>query len=229
MHPLCLLNLQQPMADCPPMARPRTDNPADDDDRLMAAFAGGDASAFDLLYARHEQALYRFVRRTLGQALAAQADEVFQDTWLRVVQARERYAPQGAQFRTWLFTLAHHRAIDQLRRSGRELAWPEDDEAAFAPAGEAWPHWPAAGCVPHDDQLFWRRAGERLLHCLDELPAAQRVVFLLHHDGEHTVDDIARALELGFETAKSRLRYAMAKLRLCMGAYLAPDSLGASR
>jgi RNA polymerase sigma-70 factor (ECF subfamily) len=214
------------------MARPNPDAAPDDDDRLMTAFARGDAAAFDRLYARHEQALYRFVRRTLGPALAAQADEVFQDTWLRVVQARERYAPQGAQFRTWLFTLAQHRAIDQLRRSGRELALPEDDEAplaSFTPAGEAWPQWPAAGTVPHDDRLFWRRAGERLLSCLDELPAAQRVVFLLHHDGEHSVDDIARALELGFETAKSRLRYAMAKLRLCMGAYLPPDSIGASR
>jgi RNA polymerase sigma-70 factor (ECF subfamily) len=211
------------------MARPSPDAAPDDDDRLMTAFARGDASAFDRLYARHEQALYRFVRRTLGPALAAQADEVFQDTWLRVVQARERYAPQGAQFRTWLFTLAHHRAIDQLRRSGRELALPEDDEAPFTPDDASWPHWPAAGSAPHDDQLFWRRAGERLLGCLDELPAAQRVVFLLHHEDEHTLDDIARALELGFETAKSRLRYAMAKLRLCMGAYLPPDSIKSSR
>jgi RNA polymerase sigma-70 factor (ECF subfamily) len=211
------------------MTRPRPDDGTDDDDRLMAAFARGDASAFDQLYARHEQALYRFVRRLLGAALAAQADEVFQDTWLRVVQARERYAPQGAQFRTWLFTLAHHRAIDQLRRSGRELALPDDEDAPFTPAGDAWQQWPAAGAAPHDDQLFWRRAGERLLNCLDELPLAQRVVFLLHHEDEHTLDDIARALELGFETAKSRLRYAMAKLRLCMGAYLPPDALRTSR
>ena len=49
--------------------------------------------------------------RLLGAALAAQTDEVFQDTWLRVVQSRERWAPQGATFRTWLYTLAHHRVI----------------------------------------------------------------------------------------------------------------------
>lgn len=210
------------------MARPHQDDPAEDDDRLMAAFAAGDASAFDRLYARHEQALYRFVRRLLGSTLAAQADEVFQDAWLRVVHSRERFVPQGAQFRTWLFTLAHHRAIDLLRRSGREQSLPEDDGEPFQPAGDAWDRWPAAGTVPHDDQLFWRRAGERLLHCLDELPAAQRAVFLLHHDEERTLDEIARALELGFETAKSRLRYAMAKLRVCMGAYLGPEAMSAS-
>ena len=205
---------------------------ADTDARLMAAYAAGDGTAFDRLYARHELPLYRFVRRLLGRSLAAQVDEVFQDTWLRVVQSRARYAARPADlptasFRTWLFTLAHHRAIDLLRRSGREVALPDDDDdSIFTPTGPAWLGWPAPGGTAHDDALFWRRAGERLLGCLDELPAAQRAVFLLHHDDEHTLDDIARALELGFETAKSRLRYAMAKLRLCMGAYLAPQSLG---
>ena len=92
-----------------------------DDDTLMAAYARGDSSAFEQLYARHQAGLYRFVRRLLGSALAAQTDEVFQDTWLRVVHARTRWEPQGASFRTWLYTLAHHRVIDLLRRSGREL------------------------------------------------------------------------------------------------------------
>jgi RNA polymerase sigma-70 factor (ECF subfamily) len=192
----------------------------------MAAFARGDAQAFDQLYARHEQALYRFVRRLLGRELAAQADEVFQDTWLRVVRARADYAPQGARFRTWLFTLAHHRAIDLLRRSGRERSIGDDEDAPYLPSSEPWLDWPAPRAASHDEALFWRRAGERLLHCLDELPAAQRAVFLLHHEDEHTLAEIARTLELGFETAKSRLRYAMDKLRLCMGAYLAPQALG---
>ena len=228
------MDLATRVADCLPMAphraEQRANDPSDsraDDDRLMAAFAHGDGQAFDRLYARHQQPLFRFVRRLLGRELAAQADEVFQDTWLRVVQSRERYAPQGASFRTWLFTLAHHRAIDQLRRSGRETSLPDDDEAPFTPHGEPWLNWPAAAGTSHDDQLFWRRAGERLLACLDELPPTQRAVFLLHHDDDHTLEDIASALELGFETAKSRLRYAMAKLRLLLklSEYGAADGL----
>ena len=243
--------LRPPVADCPPMRdTPPPELPtgappaglpaagaapdAAEDARLLAAFARGDASAFDRLYARHEAALYRFVRRVLGRELASQADEVFQDTWLRVVQSRERFSADGAaSFRTWLFTLAHHRAIDQLRKSGREVSLTDedgrDDEAPFAPGGEPWLDWPAPGGASADDRLFWRRAGERLLGCLDQLPPPQRAVFLMHHDDECTLDDIARALELGFETAKSRLRYAMAKLRTCMGAYLAPEALKGSR
>lgn len=197
--------------------------PEDEDAALMLAYAAGDAQAFNRLYQRHHQALYRFVRRLLGNALAAQADEVYQDVWLRVVHARQRWQPGAAAFRTWLFTLAHHRAVDALRRSGREVSvGGADDEAEpHTPAAAAWAAWPDAGPAAVD-QLFWRRAGQRLLQCLDELPPAQKTAFLLHHEDGFAVEELAQALELGFETAKSRLRYAMAKLRLCMGAYLAP-------
>jgi len=205
---------------------PATPEPTDD--ALMAAYARGDATAFERLYARHQAGLYRFVRRLLGTALAAQVDEVFQDTWLRVVHARASWAPQGASFRTWLFTLAHHRVIDLLRKSGREVAldaFEGEDGEPWQPEGEAWQHWPApSSTLASEDLAFWRRAGERLLSCLDELPLPQRSAFLLHHDDGLALDDVARALEVGFETAKTRLRYAMSKLRTCMGAYLAPGS-----
>jgi RNA polymerase sigma factor (sigma-70 family) len=205
--------------------------PEPTDDELMSAYARGDASAFERLYTRHQAGLYRYVRRLLGTPLAAQADEVFQDTWLKVVNARQQWSPQGATFRTWLFTLAHHRVIDIWRRSGREVSITvEDDAMPWEPeAGAAWEQWPAAASpAPHSDELaFWRRAGERLLRCLDELPLAQRSAFLLHHEDELPLADVARALEIGFETAKTRLRYAMSKLRTCMGAYLAPLQGGA--
>lgn len=203
------------------------------DDSLMRAFAAGDASAFERLYARHQSALYRFIRRLLGQQLSAQADEVFQDTWMKVVDARDRWAPQGATFRTWLFTLAHHRAIDLLRRTGREVAldaYEDDDGEPWQPEGAAWQHWPApSGASPQaEDLAFWKRAGEKLLVCLEQLPVAQRSAFLLHHDDGLALDEVARALEVGFETAKTRLRYAMSKLRTCMGAYLEPLRHGGS-
>ena len=102
----------------PAMADPRAHRRRPDD-RLRAAAMRPRSSSST---ARHQAALYRFVRRLLGTALSAQTDEVFQDTWLRVVHSRERWQPQGATFRTWLFTLAHHRVIDLLRRSGREVS-----------------------------------------------------------------------------------------------------------
>lgn len=211
------------------------DDASDGDDALMAAFAAGDARAFERLYARHEAGLYRFVRRLLGAQLGGHVDEVFQDVWLSVVKTRDRWrADGGAAFRTWLFTLAHHRVIDILRRSGREVSSDAADDAdgdgpaarePWQPAdGVAWQHWPVpVSSALHGDELaFWRHAGEKLLDCLEQLPAPQKSAFLLHHDDGLSLDDVARALEVGFETAKTRLRYAMAKLRTCMGAYLEP-------
>lgn len=196
----------------------------------MTAWAAGDARAFEQLYARHQSGLYRFIRRLLGSALNAQTDEVFQDTWLRVVHARARWEPQGASFRTWLFTLAHHRVVDMLRRSGREVsidAFEGEDGAPWEPdadASAAWQHWPApaAATSPTEELAFWRRAGEKLLGCLEQLPIPQRSAFLLHHGDGLALEEVASALEVGFETAKTRLRYAMSKLRTCMGAYLSP-------
>jgi RNA polymerase sigma factor (sigma-70 family) len=202
----------------PPMP---TEDPRDDD-QLLRAFAAGEAEAFETLYARHQAALYRFVARLLGREAATQADEVFQDSWLRVLQACHSWQPQGASFRTWLFTIAHHRAVDCLRKSGRELQPLQDEDSPWEPEASAWADWPSASS---EDQLFWRAAGQRLLDCLDALPLAQKSAFLLQHEEGLALDEIAAALQLGFETVKTRLRYAKTKLRTCMGAYLpAPGS-----
>jgi RNA polymerase sigma-70 factor (ECF subfamily) len=188
------------------------------DEDLMLAYARGDIAAFDALYARHEAGLFRFVRRLLGAGFAAQADEVFQDTWLRIVKARDSFSPQGAAWRTWAFTIAHNLAMDRLRISGREVSIETEGEEGDAP------DWLMAALdqvhPSSEDMAYWRAAGAQLLHCLDELPEAQRAAFLLHHEDGASVEDLAQRLGLPFETAKSRLRYALQKLRGCMKHYL---------
>lgn len=188
------------------------------DEDLMLAYAGGNAAAFDVLYARHETALYRFVRRLLGAALSAQADEVFQDTWMRMVAARSRFVPQGASWRTWAYTIAHNAAMDRLRVAGREVGV---DAAADGDEPLDWLLARMDLVAPSsEDQAYWRAAGARMLHCLEALPAEQRAAFLLHHEDGASVEDLAQRLALPFETAKSRLRYALKKLRGCMAEYL---------
>ena len=146
--------------------------------------------------------------------------------------------------------LAARRAAPRpLRAAGRDLphlavhagAPPRDRRAApvrprgrrcpkttngepFVPEGTPWSTWPRPEDAI-DELVFWRRAGAKLLECLEQLPVAQKTAFLLHHEDGITLDEISRALEIGFETAKSRLRYALSKLRTCMGAYLDAASL----
>ena len=190
------------------------------DEDLMRKFCAGEAHAFQLLYARHEKPLYRYVRRLLGSAEALQADDVFQDTWMKLVDARDSWhAREDASFKTWLYTLAHHRAVDILRKSGREISadegWEDDAETA-------WQQWPAATAEQPEQKAFWNKAGQQLLHCLDGLPALQRAAFLLHHEDGLSLDEMTHILQAEFETVKSRLRYALSKLRTCMGAHLQP-------
>ena len=195
------------------------------DDDLMLAFTRGDARAFERLYARHEGALFRFLRRLLGPKLAAQVDEVFQETWLRIIAARDNFVARGedgARWRTWAFTIAHNAAMDRLRVSGRELsvdAMGENEDGE----GDALEWLQAKLDLAHpaaEDEAHWRAAGQQLLHCLDELPEEQRAAFLLHYEDEDSVEGLAHRLGLAFETAKSRLRYALKKLRHCMRHYL---------
>ena len=187
----------------------------------MRQFCAGDGRAFHTLYTRHEKPLYRYVRRVLGASLVTQVDEVFQDTWMKLVDARDSWQPrENASFKTWLYTLAHHRAVDILRKSGREVSadegWADDD------AKSAWQQWPAATAEQPEQKAFWNKAGQQLLHCLEGLPALQRAAFLLHHEDGLSLEEMTQVLNAEFETVKSRLRYALSKLRTCMGAHLQP-------
>jgi len=173
------------------------------DEALMLRYQAGDAAAFDLLYARHRGGLFRFMLRQCKQR--SHAEELFQDVWMNVIQARSRYRIE-AKFRTYLYTLAHNRLIDYYRSVSRSDAVRfDDDDAIPEPVGNRVdePHVRAEA----------KEQGEYILRLLDALPAPQREAFLLHEEGGLGIDEIAMASGISFEAAKSRLRYAIAKLR----------------
>jgi RNA polymerase sigma-70 factor (ECF subfamily) len=177
------------------------------DEDLMLAYAGGDAAAFEALYKRHKAGLYGFVVRSVRSR--GEAEELFQEIWMRVIESRMRYAPT-ARFATWLYTIAHNRLVDHWRARGLSLV-SLDDEEGGAPEPAAGP-----GAEPERTALG-REAVARLLQALGRLPLAQREAFLLHHEGGLGTAQIAAATGTNEEAAKSRLRYAMNKLREAMG------------
>jgi len=171
----------------------------DSDEDCMLRYADGELTAFQILYERHRGGLYRYFLR---QSPRDVAEELFQDVWTRVIQARRRYRPD-ATFRTWLYTLARNRLIDYWRRQGRDPLGLSGDAAE---AGEQLTANPRRLADLRD-------CLEQLLQLVEALPALQREAFLLRHDGGMTLAEIAVALDTGAETAKSRLRYAMERLR----------------
>lgn len=185
------------------------------DETLMLRYRDGDAAAFDRLYARHKGPLYRYFLRQCGDDRAA-VDELFQDVWMKLINARERYRPR-ARFTTYLYHMAHNRLLDHYRARRRRFgrfaaALPASyrDEDAGGVDVEQLPA--AAGDGPEQREIR-RRDVERLQTLLAALPEAQREAFLLQHEAGLTLDAIAEVTGCGRETVKSRLRYALAKLR----------------
>lgn len=176
------------------------------DEALMLRYRdAGDAGAFAILYERHRGGLYRFCLRMCRDG--ARAEEVFQDAWMNLINARDRYRVE-ARFKTYLYQIAHNRVIDVLRKDGREtLSLDEEAGEALAASLES-----PASERPENVVMFKRRL-ERIVEAVERLPAVQREVFLLHEEGELTLEEIATLTGVGRETAKSRLRYALARLR----------------
>ncbi len=171
------------------------------DETLMLAYAAGDAAAFEQLYARHRGKLYRYLQRQLRDN--AVADELFQDVWQRVIASRSGWKPD-AGFATWLYTIAHHRLGDHWRSLKHRPSAPADADERMARVAD--PDTP--GRVLSE---FERR--RQLQLALDDLPEEQREVLLLRLEQELTLEEIGDITGVGRETVKSRLRYAMDKLR----------------
>lgn len=173
--------------------------PRTDDSALMLAYAAGDVGAFEQLYLRHKDALYRYLLRQSGNA--AIAEDVAQEVWAKVIAARDRYRPD-AKFSTFLFRVARNAFIDDVRRNRlRAVSDDYDDERRPADSGAP-------------DQEFDRNALAREFQvALTDLPDDQRDAFLLKEESGLTLEEIAKVCGVNRETIKSRLRYAGTKLK----------------
>lgn len=180
--------------------------PESSDECLMLAWTAGDAGAFEQLYARHRLKLYRHLLHQLREN--ALADELFQDVWQRVIASRNRWSVQdtagGGGFATWLYTIAHHRLGDHWRSLKHRPAAPADADERLARLADAE--------TPERVLSEFERRRQLQL-ALDGLPDEQREVLLLRLEQELTLEEIGEVTGVGRETVKSRLRYAMDKLR----------------
>lgn len=174
----------------------------------MVRYRNGDMAAFETLYAQHKAPLYRYFLRQ-GQS-REQASELYQEVWIKIIRAKDRYKPT-AKFTTYMYTLAHNCLLDHLRKQSRnpqhsaESMRIEPDEAA-ADKREG----PESGAAT-------LQTVERFRQALDALPDEQKDAFIMREEGGLSLSEIATATGVSAETAKSRLRYAVNKLRHSLG------------
>jgi RNA polymerase sigma-70 factor (ECF subfamily) len=180
---------------------------ATDDAALMLRYRDGDARAFEILYQRHKGPLHRYLQRMCRSPETA--NDLFQEVWSKVIASRERYEAR-AQFNTFLYRIAHNCAVDHFRRAGHRhegAAQDIDDLAEELPGAEH--RRPDAELSESQLRADFRRA-------LDHLPAEQRDVFVLYEETGLSLEEIGRVTGVAMETAKSRLRYALGKLRAAL-------------
>jgi len=162
----------------------------------MLAYAKGDAEAFDLLYERYRGPLYRFILRQAKDPVLA--NDLYQLCWEKLVKNRGKYRAQSP-FPAWLFFLARNTVIDHFRR-------PANSDVNELPDLPSNTHGPEQSALESETE-------RSLANAISGLPSEQREVVLLRLEGGFDLAAIAEITGVGAETCKSRLRYAIARLK----------------
>lgn len=160
-----------------------------------------DVGALELAYERYARPVFSLALKMLADYGAA--EEVVQETFLKLWQRPTSYVPERGQLLSWLLGVAHHRAVDRLRRRRLELRHSADGRLALG----------VGSSVDPEDELLKSIRGEAIRQALERLPVAQREAVLLAYMRGMTQVEIARALGEPLGTVKTRLRLAIQKLR----------------
>ena len=168
----------------------------DPDAERMLAFAAGDAAAFDALFERWASPLLRYLERMVQDT--ATAEELVQESFLRVYRARERYEA-SARFSTWLYRIATNLALNELKRPrrARPHASTDDEMEGRAPVALA------AGGPGVDEQVHARRMGAQLERELAKLPERQRTALWLSAGEGLSYAEVADVLETTEKSVKA--------------------------
>lgn len=182
--------------------------PKRSDEELMLEFQKGDINAFEELIKRHQSGVYNFIYRFFGNKETA--EEVFQEVFIKIHRAVDRYAPNG-KFTTWLYTIARNQCVDIYRRNKIRRALsldqqhPETDvRMVDTIASEDTPPDVLASALQIEDVLQ---------AALEHLNPDQREVFLLREKEGFKFEEIANMTGVSVNTVKSRMRYALEGLR----------------
>jgi RNA polymerase sigma-70 factor (ECF subfamily) len=182
------------------------------DEDLMLAFGAGDAAAFDELVSRHKRGLYNFLLRSVHNQ--SRAEELLQEVFLRVIRAKDRYQ-RTARFTTWIYTIARNLCVDESRRQKfrRTLPLEAKRKGRGEDSGLSILDVTEAGEVGIDSASEAPKIRERVAAAIENLPDDQREVFVMRQFGGLSFKQIGEAVGAPENTVKSRMRYALEKLR----------------
>jgi RNA polymerase sigma-70 factor (ECF subfamily) len=191
---------------------PGYDDEPRSDEELMLAFRHGEARAFETLVVRHKRSLYNFLLRSVHDR--SRTDELLQEVFLRVVRAKDRYET-SAKFTTWIFTIARNLCVDESRRQKFRKTLPLEHKrrGRGEDSGLSILDTTAARQIGTDAGSEAPTIRERIADAIERLPDDQKQVFLMRQFGGLSFKQIGEAVDAPENTVKSRMRYALEKLR----------------
>ena len=173
-------------------------------EKTIAGLRRGDSGALEAVMTHYQHRLYRFLIRLTQDP--ATAEDLFQQTWLRVIEKIGRYDARR-HFTPWLFSVARNLAIDYLRKH-RESSLDVSPEQGVSPIERL----AAAGADPLEQLLEFER-GAMLAAAIAELPIIHREVLTLRFEEDMKLEQIAEISGVPLSTVKSRLLRGMESLR----------------
>ena len=174
------------------------------DRELLTRYRRGEIDALEGLIEKYRRPLFGYIiNMTQGHD---EADEIFQEVWLRVIRKHAKY--EHGNFCGWLVRIAHNVIIDRSRRKKPDISLDEEKEGGFS-LGQVIP-----GNEPEPaTRLAIRDLGARMTEAVNTLPPEQKEVFLMRVQAELSFKEIARMQKVSINTALARMQYAMGKLR----------------
>lgn len=188
----------------------------DSDESLMLRYRDGEVRAFEVLVTRHRKGVFNFIVRYVHDT--AQAEDLLQETFLRVVKSADGYEKQ-ARFTTWLYTIARNLCVDASRRGKHRRATSLDQPVNGEDDGAALVDRVAGGEAAVDRQAIGRELQARIQQAIAALPDEQREIFILREVNDLQFNEIAEIVGCPENTVKSRMRYALEKLREALDEY----------
>jgi RNA polymerase sigma-70 factor, ECF subfamily len=186
------------------------------DEDLMVQYQSGEVRAFEILLTRHRKPVFNFILRYVGDKETA--EDLLQETFMRVIKGADAYKRQ-AKFTTWLYTIARNLCVDQTRRrKHRRHASLDAPMAATEDSGSLMDVIPGNE-MPSDRKSVNKELHETMQRAIAALSDEQREVFLMREFLDLPFKQIAEVVGVPENTVKSRMRYALEKLRLELDEY----------
>lgn len=181
------------------------------DEALMLRYQQGEVRAFEILLTRHRKPVFNFILRFVQNRELA--EDLLQEAFLRVIRSAANYKRQ-AKFTTWLYTIARNLCVDQSRRAKHRKAQSLDAKLSTSDGSGTLLDVVAGDELPSDRTLVSKEIHQKLHAALGELSEEQREVFLMREFLDMPFKQISDVVGVPENTVKSRMRYALQKLRM---------------